>query len=275
MADEACCTCATLLAGISPAFDEKSEKPLPGYRRLDCCQRIICWQCITANPRFGQYCPFCQIPITPTPLPQGLRDPPAYSPSHTPPAILTPELSNECPPSYTPDDRFSPPSFTKDASSTASDTAPDVLHFLDPSTDSILSLSLLYNVPALALRRYNNIYSDHLLAARRTLLIPGEYYKGGVSLSPRPVEGEEEEGRKTKIRRLMVACKIPEYDVAVLYLEQSGYRFDKALEAFKEDEKWEREHSIDDLTSWKGKGRAKKSWRKRFGAEGGLTGQLL
>jgi hypothetical protein len=49
------------------------------------------------------------------------------------------------------------------------------------------------------------------LLARRTVVIPGEYYKGGVSLSPRPVEGEEEEARKGKIRRWMVACKVAEW----------------------------------------------------------------
>jgi hypothetical protein len=43
------------------------------------------------------------------------------------------------------------------------------------------------------------------------LIIPGEFYKGGVSLSPRPVEGEEEERRKGIVRRWMVACKVSEY----------------------------------------------------------------
>ena len=45
------------------------------------------------------------------------------------------------------------------------------------------------------------------------MVIPGEYYKGGVSLSPRPVEGEEEERRKGIVRRWMVACKVAEYVV--------------------------------------------------------------
>jgi hypothetical protein len=54
------------------------------------------------------------------------------------------------------------------------------------------------------------MYTDHLLAARRTVLIPGEFYKGGVSLSPRPLEGEEEEMKKTKLRKFMVACKVSE-----------------------------------------------------------------
>ncbi len=86
-----------------------------------------------------------------------------------------------------------------------------MLHFLNHSTDSVLSLSLRYGVPIGALRRANGITSDHLLLARRTVVIPGEFYKGGVSLSPRPVEGEEEEARKGKIRRWMVACKVAEW----------------------------------------------------------------
>lgn len=86
----------------------------------------------------------------------------------------------------------------------------DVLHFVDPSHDSVLSLSLRYGVPSQALRRLNGLYADHLIAARRTVLIPGEFYKGGVSLSPRPIDGEEEDMRKIKIRRWMVACKVAE-----------------------------------------------------------------
>jgi hypothetical protein len=88
--------------------------------------------------------------------------------------------------------------------------APDVLHFVDQNNDSVRSLSLRYGVPADALRRTNNLFADHLLAARRTILIPGEYYKGGVSLSPRPLEGEEEEIKKTKLRKFMVKCKVSE-----------------------------------------------------------------
>jgi hypothetical protein len=87
----------------------------------------------------------------------------------------------------------------------------DVLHFVDPTNDTVNMLAIRYRIPADALKRKNGIFQDHLLAGRRTVLIPGEYYKGGVSLSPRPIEGEEEELRKTKIRKWMVACKVHEY----------------------------------------------------------------
>jgi hypothetical protein len=97
-------------------------------------------------------------------------------------------------------------------------------------------------VPTAVLRRKNNITSDHLLLGRRTVIIPGEYYKGGISLSPRPVEGEEEELRKGKIRRFMVACKASDYDMAVLYLEQTGYDLNTAIDAYIADDEWETTH---------------------------------
>lgn len=211
MSSEACCTCAALLSSIPPTYDEKSEKPAQYERRLECCQRAICARCITDNPRFATYCPFCQVSITPTPLPQGLRDPPAYSPPTSPrlgASSAAPAADNDMPPAYSVHNPLDPP--PEKPKDTSTDSAPDVLHFVDPNYDTITSLSLRYGVPASALRRTNGLFADHLLAARRTILIPGEYYKGGVSLSPRPVEGEEEEARKSKIRRWMVACKVPE-----------------------------------------------------------------
>lgn len=120
--------------------------------------------------------------------------------------------------------------------------AEDTLHFIDHNHDSIASLSLRYGVPQDALRRTNNITSDHLLLARKALLIPGEFYKGGVSLSPRPVEGEEEELRKNKIRRFMTSCKVADYDIAQLYLEQASYDLGMAIETFVADDAWEKAH---------------------------------
>ena len=123
--------------------------------------------------------------------------------------------------------------------------ADDILHFLNHEHDSIPSLSLRYGVPAQVLRQTNKLPSDHLLLARKTILIPGEWYKGGVSLSPRPVEGEEEELRKSKVRRWMVGCKNADYDVALLYLEQVDYDLAAAMEAYFADEAWERANPLD------------------------------
>lgn len=93
-------------------------------------------------------------------------------------------------------------------------------------------------------------------------MIPGEFYKGGVSLSPRPIEGEEEERRKGIVRRWMVACKVAEYDVALLYLKQVDYDLEAAIEAYKEDERWEKEHPIQ--ASAKGKGKGHDIGKRRF-----------
>ena len=149
--------------------------------------------------------PFCQVSTSHNPLPQGLRDPPAYSESDN---ISSEPSSGDLLPAYSVDDYQR--NTAGEIAANAKSHPGDVLHFVDQSHDSILSLSLRYGVPSQALRRVNGLYADHLLAARRTVLIPGEFYKGGVSLSPTPVDGEEEDIRKVKIRRWMVACRVAE-----------------------------------------------------------------
>ena len=137
----------------------------------------------------------------------------------------------------------------------------DTLHFLRHGADTVASLSLRYGVPAHVLRSYNRLSADHLLPGRRTLLIPGAWYRGGVSLSPAPVESEAEQMRKSTIRRWQVACKEADYDVAVLYLEGVGYDVAAAAEAYFADEAWERENPLD--ARGNGKGKAKVRARDR------------
>ncbi|PTB81153.1 hypothetical protein M440DRAFT_1321741 [Trichoderma longibrachiatum ATCC 18648] len=234
---EYCSTCTGSLASTPPySQTPPSSSPsslLPQDRRVECCCRVICGKCIQQNPRFASYCPFCQVSSTPSPLPQGLRDPPQYS-------SIPPLRSRTIPPSAP------PPPYNSSASSSDIDEKAaqddDTLHFLDHNHDTVQSLSLRYGVPPAALRRINNLTSDHLLVGRKTVLIPGEFYKGGVSLSPRPVEGEDEELRKGKIRRFMTACKVADYDFALLYMEQAGYDIDAAITAYLDDEAWELSH---------------------------------
>jgi len=157
---------------------------------------------VTTNRGSG---PFCQTSSALFRLDSDLCDPPAYSPPPSPrhsSSLIHPE---EPPPYST---VLSLPNVSEKVPSDQS--AEDVLHFLDRAQDTIHSLSLRYSVPPDTLRHKNRLWADHLLVARKTILIPGEYYKGGVSLSPRPLESEEEEIRKGKVRRWMVACKIAE-----------------------------------------------------------------
>lgn len=163
--------------------------------------------------------PFCQVSTTPSPLPQGLKDPPAY----TPPSSSSHVTTNN-PPTYEDLPPYSslPNAHPQQMEKSPQPQAEDVLHFLDHSTDTLTSLSFRYNVPLPVLRRANNINSDHLLLARRTVIIPGEYYKEGVSLSPRPVEGEDEERRKAVVRRWMVACKVSEYVIPCCFVSSFG-----------------------------------------------------
>jgi hypothetical protein len=151
--------------------------------------------------------PFCQISSVRSSLPQGLCDPPAYSPPKSTPGFADDD-AGRYPPSYS--SLYSLP-VPPERDKKGTEGVDDVLHFLNPEHDTLQSLSLRYGVPIQALRQHNGLFSDNLLAARKTILIPGEFYKEGVSLSPRPVEGEAEELRKSKVRRLMVACKVSEY----------------------------------------------------------------
>ncbi|KAI0200518.1 hypothetical protein F4808DRAFT_429244 [Astrocystis sublimbata] len=234
---ESCCTCATPLDEVARL--NESEKPFPD-RSLECCPRVICGRCINGNPRFSSYCPYCQISQDKNNvLPPGLKAPPSYASS-----VGTSKTFELAPPPYSPNppDRKSHDVTNEKCAAQDDEPVEDTLHFLNHAHDSINSLSLRYGVPAAALRRANNISSDHLIAGRRTCIIPGQYYKGGVSLSPRPVEGEEEEKRKAKLRRWMVACKVHDYDVALLYLENANYDLQLATDTYFADEEWEKTH---------------------------------
>jgi LysM repeat protein len=200
--------CATCASTYDSPVDPVSEKPLLPGRELPCCGRSICARCLNQNKRYETYCPYCQITTEPSLLPQGLKDPPAYSSLEEhgvpPPPEKQVHDDEEELPAYS---AHTPVKTSDDKS--RDEPAPDVLHFLTPE-DSMRSLALAYSVPINALRRANNVFSDHLIQGRRTVVIPGEYYKGGVSLSPQPPEGEEEEVRRGKVRRWMVGCKVAE-----------------------------------------------------------------
>ncbi|KAF3770539.1 hypothetical protein M406DRAFT_320425 [Cryphonectria parasitica EP155] len=286
MSSEACCTCATIIRdpASSPQYhlETKIEKQFsdPEDRRLECCSRVICGRCIDNNSRFATYCPYCQLSSSPSnPIPHGLREPPSYDFATSKDAATTAghnkpsQADTTAPPPYTTSpNRWSSPQSSSllneksyaDEKEQHQQPPPDTLHFLHPTDDTVPSLSLRYNVPAPVLRRYNKLTSDHLLSARRTILIPGSHYPSGVSLSPRPVEGEEEEARKAKVRRWMVACKCPDYEIAELYLEQSGHDLNQAVEKYVADEEWEKAHPLE------AKAKGKTKARGNAGGTGGV-----
>ncbi|KAJ9653564.1 hypothetical protein H2198_007285 [Neophaeococcomyces mojaviensis] len=254
---EACCTCATVLADTKVPYDTENEKPLALDRRLDCCGRTICATCQYKNDRFRSYCPFCQISTRPSALPaEGLRLPPSYGDNEKGRKMMEP------PPAYD-----SLPPLNQATSSHSAIRPPehteDTVHFLS-SDDTLHSVSLAYQVPQHVLRKHNNLFSDSLLIARKFLLVPRSHYNGPpLSAPPDP----EEEERKNKVRRWMVATKCAEYNMAQLYLKGSQYHLEPAIDAFKADEQWEKDHPM------ASKGKQKdSSQRRRFGAS--LVGQL-
>ncbi|KAK4216100.1 hypothetical protein QBC37DRAFT_280265 [Rhypophila decipiens] len=262
MDQTACCTCATLLSQtprVAPSSSSsEKQRPLPDNRPLDCCGRVICGSCIHKNPRFDTYCPYCQTSSSSTPasFTPRVKEPPSYE-----------DISSVKPPSPVGPGNDEPPPYTTEITSSSSSSDQDenedepILHFLNHPNDTIQSLSLRYSIPAQTLRSFNRLSSDHLLLARQTILIPKSQMKM-KSLSPAPVNGEEEQIRKNKIRRWMVTCKVHDYDVAVLYLEQAGYDIEAATEAYFADEAWERDHPFPAA----GQGNASSSSRETGGA---------
>lgn len=266
---DSCCTCATLLSDTKVPYDPESEKPLLYTRRLDCCSRDICASCQYKNPRFQSYCPFCQISTGPSALPRdGLRLPPSYSKTGVTPHSKNTTRGDSPPPSYHDSSTCSP---RQQLWALEQNTAPpvdteDIVHFVSLE-DSLQSLSLAYNVPISVLRLHNNVYSDALITARKWVLIPRSHY-AGPPLSTPPDPDEEE--RKTKLRRWMVATKCADYSVATLYLKGTDYNLDIAVEAFKADEEWEKRNPLKENA----KGKEIVNRRARLGRGGSLSGQL-
>jgi hypothetical protein len=63
------------------------------------------------------------------------------------------------------------------------------------------------------------------------------------------------------------------YDIATLYLEQASWNLEEAIEAYKEDERWEKEHPLEvlekqkkaGLSGGKGKSRQEVGMRRFVG----------
>ena len=106
---------------------------------------------------------------------------------------------------------------------------PGTYRFKDEAARSATGVSL--SEEALGYR----LYADSLLSGRSYILIPREYYTG-PSLSPDPVQSVEE----SALKRFQVRTKCVEYDIAKVYLEESGWDFDRAVERWEADEAWER-----------------------------------
>lgn len=65
------------------------------------------------------------------------------------------------------------------------------------------------------------------------------------------------------------------YDVALLYLQQADYDLEKAIEAYKADEQWEKDHPMQAIKKGKSKATQNIGKRRWFGGSaGGLAGQI-
>lgn len=132
----------------------------------------------------------------------------------------------------------------------------EIIHYVQPG-DTVASLSLHYSVPVDVLRKSNNIFSDHLLAARRTVIIPPGFF-AGTSRNPLPPGGMEEDQKRVKVKRFQVATKCVESKVAEFYLMEASWDLERALLQWAEDDEWEKKNA---------------GGRRRSGAHGSSRGR--
>lgn len=165
-----------------------------GTLRTPCCDRFVCGRCARSNPRLAETCILCQLPIPPEfdgsvnedNLPDYEEDLPEYDQSVR--SSHKNALEN---------DKCSEDHAYKELG---------VQHYVRKQ-DSIASLSLAYKVEASVIRRANHIFQDNLLQGRSFIVIPG------VTKSLSAAPGEDEE-RKVKLKKFMVAVKCTDYDMA-------------------------------------------------------------
>ncbi len=118
-----------------------------------------------------------------------------------------------------------------------------------PHEDSLITLSLQYNVPVATLQRVNHLplgahYRLHRVdrVAIPTAAATEFGTRRTVSLSPSPPAPDPEEERQSKIRRVIAACNDTDRATAVRYLQGNEWIFVDAVKQFWMDEMWGSTH---------------------------------
>lgn len=209
-----CALCAGLLESPHDGLNEKL--PLPSSCQWNCCYRFVCGKCIQKTPRLASYCPLCQISVQPKQTISFRKLPPSYEEESTSAAVVA----------------------LAEKPGIEMSSAGDVVHYVTPE-DTVEGLCLTYGVPMSIFQQHNRLFSNNLLAARRTVLIPPGYY-AGPSKSPGPERAEEEQ-RKVQVKRFQLTTKCVEYKVAEWYLREAQWSLEGALMRWADDDEWERE----------------------------------
>ncbi|KAI5808607.1 hypothetical protein DFH27DRAFT_649911 [Peziza echinospora] len=225
-----CCTCASALLNRSETNTHLGNE----NRQTDCCHRFICAKCIDGNPRFKNYCPFCQT-STEEPLKCYGALPPAYSPG-VPLAeetISGSQIDRDAPPRYD--------SAIEEVSPFSTEGA--VIHYLQPG-DTLDTLALQYNVSRYVLQARNNIFSDRILQTRHAIYVPRSHYQG-PSLAPFPSTAIANDPRLTpskqqSIRNFEFKTTCKEHMISKWYLADSNWDEDLAIFKWRLDDEWER-----------------------------------
>ncbi|CAG8624645.1 15228_t:CDS:2, partial [Racocetra persica] len=190
-----------------------------------CCNKWVCDNCLKENPRFQNYCPLCQK-INQNILYSNEKytdEPPSYE------EVINSTTNNDN------------PSFLQNIEKNELD-GPNlgVIHHIKKE-DTLIGISLKYNVKITEIRKENQLFDDNIFA-RKILIIPNYV---GQSLSANP---SKEDVRKTLVKRFQLQSKCVDTVEAKYYMEQSNYDINKAVQIYREDILWEIQHPKRDDT---------------------------
>eukprot|EP01117_Protostelium_nocturnum_P008107 TRINITY_DN2889_c0_g1_i1.p1 TRINITY_DN2889_c0_g1~~TRINITY_DN2889_c0_g1_i1.p1 ORF type:complete len:293 (+),score=130.13 TRINITY_DN2889_c0_g1_i1:120-998(+) len=104
------------------------------------------------------------------------------------------------------------------------------------TTDTMLGLSIKYNVKAEDIKRANKLTRDGDLITRLFVLIPN------AAIETPPIQTQQKLSKKQLIQKFIEKTNCPPSE-ASFYLEGSNFDLEEAIKDFNEDESWEKSPS--------------------------------
>eukprot|EP01119_Soliformovum_irregulare_P008728 TRINITY_DN21833_c0_g1_i1.p1 TRINITY_DN21833_c0_g1~~TRINITY_DN21833_c0_g1_i1.p1 ORF type:complete len:410 (+),score=83.19 TRINITY_DN21833_c0_g1_i1:76-1305(+) len=118
------------------------------------------------------------------------------------------------------------------------DGIPYFQHYVE-MTDTVRGLSLRYNVPTEEIKTINKFNRDEDIWTRNEILIPFS----GQQLTVPDADQFEAQRKARLVRRFKRSVNIQEHE-ALYYLDTFDYDYDAAMEEYKQDSQWEKNHPV-------------------------------
>jgi len=120
-----------------------------------------------------------------------------------------------------------------------------LIHTLQRS-DTLAGLSLKYNVDLCELRKTNKLFSDSLLHARRTIIVPTKVEQEEPNDLEQPTQQSfffsEPKDMRWLVKQFQLVTNCLDAPVCRKYLENNGWSVPRSVQAYEEDLVYERKY---------------------------------